>query len=85
MRDEKIKGVMAGATEYSVQELGEGVYLGEYALCTIHGINNTGIMLSIDTNETVTLFYGRTDAPDMIRALQESVTMEPVQMEDAGV
>ena len=42
-------------------------------------------MLSIDTNETVTLFYGRTDAPEMIQALQESVTMEPVRMEDAGV
>ena len=83
--NEKIKGVMAGATEYSVQELGEGVYLGEYALCTIHGINNTGIMLSIDTNESVTLFYGRTDAPDLIRALQESPAMEPVRMDDAGV
>jgi hypothetical protein len=42
-------------------------------------------MLNIDTNETVTLFYGRTDAPEMIRALQETVTMEPVRMEDAGV
>lgn len=81
----KIKNAMDGAKEYTVQELGEGVYLGEYAICIMHGSNQTGIMLSIDTNETVTLFYGRTDAPDMIRALQESVTMEPVHMEDAGV
>ena len=81
----KIKNAMDGAKEYTVQELGEGVYLGEYAICSMHGSNQTGIMLSIDTNETVTLFYGRTDAPDMIRALQESVTMEPVHMEDAGV
>ena len=83
--NEKIKGVMTGAKEYSIQELGEGVYLGEYAFCTIHGINHTGIMLSIDTNETVTLFYGRTDAPDLIRALQETSAMEPVRMDDAGV
>ena len=76
---------MAGAASYTVQELGEGVYLGEYALCITHGSNHTGIMLNIDTNETVTLFYGRTDAPDMIRALQETPTMEQIEMEDAGV
>ena len=81
----KIKNAMSGAKEYAVQELGEGVYLGEYAICVIHGSGRTGIMLNIDTNETVTLFYGRTDAPEMIRALQETVTMEPVRMEDAGV
>ena len=83
--NEKIKGMMTDAKEYSVQELGEDVYLGEYVICTIHGINHTGIMLSIDTNETVTLFYGRTDAPDLIRALQETSAMAPIQMDDAGV
>jgi len=83
--NEKIKDVMAGTTSYSILELGEDVYLGEYAICTTHGLNNTGIMLNIDTSETVTLFYGRTDAPDLIRALQESPTMEPIVMEDAGV
>ena len=61
------------------------MYLGEYAICTVYGSNHTGIMLNIDTNETVTLFYGRTDAPDLIRALQETTALEPVQLEDAGV
>ena len=83
--NEKIKGPMTDAVSYTVQELGDGVYLGEYAICVIHGTNQTGIMLNIDTNETVTLFYGRTDATDLIRALQETATLEPVQMEDAGV
>jgi len=81
----KIRDVMDGAKTYGLQELGEGIYLGEYAICTIYGDSHTGIMLNIDTNETVTLFYGKTDAPDLIRALQETEAMEPVVMEDAGV
>ena len=39
----------------------------------------------MDTSETVTLFYGRTDAADMIRELEDAVPPESGILEDAGV
>ena len=81
----EIKEAMAGAEEYAIQEPGMEGYLGEYAICTIRGAENTGIMLNIDTNGTVTLFYGRTDAAGMIRELEEALQEETPELEDAGV
>lgn len=82
----EIAPVMAGAREYALQEPGLDVYLGEYAICTLYGGGNTGIMLNMDTNETVTLFYGRTDASALIRDLEEHIVAEnPAILEDVGV
>lgn len=83
---EQIRDSMTGAKEYAVQEAETGdVYLGEYAVCTIRGAGNTGIMLNMDTNGTVTLFYGRTDAAGLIRELENLFTNESDSLEDAGV
>ena len=42
-------------------------------------------MLSMDMNESVTLFYGRTDAEALIRELEEALDTEQLVPEDAGV
>ena len=42
-------------------------------------------MLSIDTNESVTLFYGRTDAETLIAELKEALGTADENLEDAGV
>ena len=81
----EIQEMMRDAREYSIQEPGQEVYLGECAICTIRGADRSGIMLSIDTNETVTLFYGRTDAEEMIREMEEALREDAPEMEDAGV
>ena len=81
----QIETAMAGAKEFALQEPGIDVYLGEYVVCTIHGAENTGIMLNMDTSESVTLFYGRTDAMEMIDELQQSMSETPAVLEDAGV
>ena len=80
-----VEGSVKNATPYSVQELGEDLYLGEYVLCVLHGQDHTGIMLSIDTNESVTLFYGRTDAETLIAELKEALGTADENLEDAGV
>jgi len=82
---EQIKAAMAEAKEFKLQEPELDVYLGEYAVCTIYGAQHTGIMLNMDANETVTLFYGRTDAPEMIQELISAMSGEQVILEDAGV
>ena len=82
---EEIKTAMDGAAQYSIRESGYDGYLEEYAICTIRGTGHTGIMLNMDTSGTVTLFYGRTDAADMIRELEEATPAESGAMEDAGV
>ena len=82
---QQIETAMADAVQFSTQEPGIDVYLGEYAVCTIRGEDHTGIMLNIDTSETVTLFYGRTDAAGLIEELQRSMDDTPVSLEDAGV
>ena len=81
----EIKTAMNGAAQYSIQEPGYDGYLEEYAICTIYGTNHTGIMLNIDTSGTVTLFYGRTDAAEMIRELEDAAPADSGIMEDAGV
>jgi hypothetical protein len=81
----EIQEAMAGAVEYALQEPGMVGYLGEYAICTIRGDRNTGIMLNLDTNGIVTLFYGRTDTADMIRELEKALQEETPELEDAGV
>ena len=80
-----LAGSVKDATAYSIQELGDDLYLGEYVLCTLHGQDNSGIMLRIDTNESVTLFYGRTDAEALISGLKEALSTEAEDLEDAGV
>jgi len=81
----RIETVMDEAKKYEAQEPGFKEYLGEYAICTIRGAENTGIMLNMDTNEQVTLFYGRTDAPALIREIEELMKNEAPSLEDAGV
>ena len=81
----QIEPVMNEAKEFKVQEPDLDVYLGEYAVCTIYGTNDTGIMLNMDANETVTLFYGRTDAAELIRELDSAMGREQAILEDAGV
>jgi hypothetical protein len=81
-----IEEVMTEPREYAVQEAETGdEYLGEYAICTIRGANDTGIMLSLDTNESVTLFYGRTDAAELIEDLRQHMGESPEAIEDIGV
>ena len=82
---EQIAPVMNEAKEFQIQEPELDVYLGEYAICTIYGTNHTGIMLNMDANETVTLFYGRTDAPELIQELDSAMSGEQAILEDAGV
>ena len=82
---EEIRDVMDGAKEYSIQELGNDLYLQDYAICTIRGAKNSGIMLNMDNNGNVTLFYGRADAEDLIRELQECMAEDSEILEDAGV
>ena len=77
--------MMNEAKEFQIQEPELDVYLGEYAICTIYGTNHTGIMLNMDANETVTLFYGRTDAPELIQELDSAMSGEQAILEDAGV
>ena len=81
----EIGETMRDATEFAVQEPGMDVYLGEYAVCTIRGAADTGIMLNLDTNESVTLFYGRTDAPELIEELQQHMSESSEALEDIGV
>ena len=79
-----IRTAMDGAAQYSIQEEGYEGYLEEYAICTIYGTGRTGIMLNIDTSETVTLFYGRTDALNMIREIEDTASPESGITENTG-
>ena len=81
----KVKDALKEAKAYGIQDLGEGLYLGECVICTIRGRNGTGIMLEMDMNETVTLFYGRTDAEELIRELEAAIDTDQPVPEDAGV
>lgn len=82
----EIKEVMTEPREYEVQEAETGeTYLGEYVLSIIRGADNTGIMLNMDTNESVTLFYGRTDAMELIEELQQYMSENSEVLEDIGV
>ena len=84
-----IKKIMEGAKQYSdrefQKEMGKDFYLSNYAICTLHGKNNTGIMIMIDTSGRVALFFGKTDVMDRIAELQETLEAIPDDTEDAGI
>ena len=81
-----VEEVMIDPREYTAQEPETGdAYLGEYVICTMHGADHTGIMLNLDTNESVTLFYGRTDAPELIGELKQHMDDHAEAIEDIGV
>ena len=82
---EIIKASMEGAKLYSYRELGKEISLSYRAICTLRGKNNTGIMLMINTNENVCLFYGKTDALKKIQAVQKVLESVPDDKEDAGI
>lgn len=82
----EIEEAMTEPTEYAVQEPETGdTYLGEYALCIIRGANHTGIMLNMDMNGSVSLFYGVTNAPELIDELQQHMSENSEVLEDIGV
>ena len=82
----EIAEVMTEPKEYAVQEPETGeTYLGEYALCIIRGINHTGIMLNMDTSGSVTLFYGVTNAMELIEELHQHMSENSEVLEDIGV
>ena len=80
-----IKNSMEGARQYSYRELGRDLYLSPYAICTLHGKNNTGIMLMLDGNGDMTLFYGKTDTLDRIQELRKALEAMPDDKGDAGI
>lgn len=81
----EIKNQMEGATVYKTNELGKDIHLSVEAICTLHGKNNTGIMLSLSQGGYVTLYYGKLDARDRIEAIQKILEAEPDNTEDVGV
>lgn len=77
---------MEDAQTFQFEEEGLTERLGEYAICVMYGADHTGIMLNMDITGNVTLFYGRTDAMEMIRDMQAQMTVaQPENLEDAGV
>ena len=82
----EIAEVMTEPQEYAVQEPETGeTYLGDYVLCVMRGANHTGIMLNMDTSESVTLFYGVTNAAELIEELQQHMSENSEVLEDIGV
>lgn len=81
----EIKNHMDGAKVYITRELGKDIFLSQDAFCTLHGKNNTGIMISITTNGRVTLYYGKLDAKDRIEAIQKILEAEPDNTGNIGV
>ena len=80
-----IKNSMEGAKLYSYRELGRDLYLMDEAICTLHGKNNTGILLMIDSSGNVTLFYGKTNSLEQIRGIQRILEALPDDKGDAGL
>ena len=81
-----IAEVMTEPKEYAVQEPETGeTYLGEYALCIMKGADHTGIMLNMDMSGSVTLFYGVTNAAELIEELQQHMGENSEVLEDIGV
>jgi len=82
----EIAEAMAEPKEYAAQEPETGeTYLGEYILCIMKGADHTGIMLNMDMNESVTLFYGVTNATELIGELQQHMSENSEVLEDIGV
>lgn len=80
-----IKTSMEGAKQYRYRELGKEIYLSDYAICTLRGKNNTGIMLMVSSSENVVLFYGKTDVLERIEAIQKVLEAIPDDKEDLGI
>ena len=82
----EIGDAMTEPREYAAQEPETGeTYLGEYVLCIMKGADHTGIMLNMDMNESVMLFYGVTNAMELIGELQQHMSETPEVLEDIGV
>lgn len=82
----EIADIMTDPKEYALQEPETGeTYLGEYAICIIKGEDHAGIMLNMDTNGSVTLFYGVTNATQLIEELQQHMSESSEALEDIGV
>lgn len=80
-----ISGVMQGANIFTFRSLDKSIYLYIHATCVLRGQNNTGIMLSIDQNEQVTLYYGKTDVWNQVRTLEKKLNTMKVTKDDAGL
>jgi len=80
-----IKNSMDGAKLYSYRELGRDLYLSPYAICTLHGKNDTAILLMLDSGGNVTLYYGKTDTLDRIHEIQKALEAMPDDKGDAGI
>lgn len=81
----EISGVMNGATVFNSHSVDKDTYLSTQATCILHGKNNTGIMLCINSTGRVTLFYGKTDVWNQIRLLQEKLESMKEIKEDGGI
>ena len=80
-----IKASMEGAKMFSYRELGKECYLSTQAICTLQGQNNTGIMLTVESDGEVVLFYGKTDALQRIESIRKILENVPDDKEDAGI
>ncbi len=80
-----IKNVMEGAKQYGYRDAGKDIYLYTSALCTLHGKNDNGIMLNIDTSGNVELFYGKLDTWPRIQKLQTVLEAEPKDTDSLGI
>ena len=83
-----IKDAMAGAKMFRYRDFRKedpDLWLSSEAICTLRGKNNTGIMLKIDSNACVTLYFGKTDTLDRIKELQTILEALPDDKEDAGI
>ena len=84
-----IKNMMEGAKVYNYRdyrkEKGKDFYLYDCAICTLHGKNNTGLMIMLDTLGYVTVYYGKTDTVERLAELQAALEAVPNDTEDAGI
>ncbi len=77
-----IKNVMSDAAQFGYRDLGKDNYLSTSAFCTLHGKNDTGIMLNVDSNGYVELFYGKLDTWQHI--LERQAILEAMPEDNAG-
>lgn len=80
-----ISSNMQGATIFNSRSIDKDTYLSTQATCILHGKNNTGIMITINSSERVTLFYGKTDVWNQIRILQEKLESMKETKDDGGI
>ena len=81
-----IKDCMKNATQFDDRTLKSKDYYVRYgATCVLHGKNDTGIMLNIDTSGYVTLYYGNTKTWKQLKKIIKILEAEPDTTEDAGL